>query len=292
MAVNIPTELLRSFVAIIDTGSMLQATERVFVTQSALSLQMRRLEEIVRQPLFNRQGRKLRLTQAGEHLAGTAREILALNDRLFASLQGQALSGTARIGLNQDFAEVFLPGVLQEFAIAHPEIQLHVRVAGSQELLDALRAETLDIVLCVRPDAEPNGIKFEPMKWIGQPHLLERDILPLALLEEPCLYRATALKTLEEAGRPFRIVVETASLSGLRAAVQAGLGITCRNNLFLGASMAQDLGTGHLPAVPNVSYALFESPTPSSAGKFLATLTRQCVTELSGEQHGWSEDRA
>jgi DNA-binding transcriptional LysR family regulator len=283
MAVNIPTELLRSFVAIIDTGSMLQATERVFVTQSALSLQMRRLEEIVRQPLFNRQGRKLRLTQAGEHVAETAREILALNDRLFASLQGQALSGTARIGLNQDFAEVFLPGVLQEFAIAHPEIQLHVRVAGSQELLDALRAEALDIVLCVRPAAEPNGIKLEPMKWIGQPHLLERDILPLALLEEPCLYRATALKALEEAGLPFRIVVETASLSGLRAAVQAGLGITCRNALFLGDAMVQDLGTNHLPAVPDVSYALFESPTLSSAGKFLASLMRQFVSELSCE---------
>jgi DNA-binding transcriptional LysR family regulator len=281
MAVNIPTELLRSFVAIIDTGSMLQATERVFVTQSAISLQMRRLEEIVRQPLFNRQGRKLRLTQAGEHLAETAREILALNDRLFAALQGQALSGTARIGLNQDFAEVFLPGVLQEFAIAHPEIQLHVRVAGSQELLDALRAEALDIVLCVRPAGEPNGIKTEPMRWIGQPQLLERDILPLALLEEPCLYRATALKALEESGRPFRIVVETASLSGLRAAVQAALGITCRNALSLGASMVQDLGTNHLPAMPDVSYALFESPSLASAGKRLAALVRQNVRELN-----------
>src|ERR1700692_4849869 len=75
MAVNIPTELLRSFVAVIETGSILQATERVFVTQSAISLQMRRLEEIIRQPLFNRHGRKLRLTPAGEHLLSTARQI-------------------------------------------------------------------------------------------------------------------------------------------------------------------------------------------------------------------------
>jgi DNA-binding transcriptional LysR family regulator len=281
MAVNIPTELLRSFIAIIDSGSMQQATERVFVTQSAISLQMRRLEEIVRQPLFNRQGRKLRLTAAGEHMAGHAREILALNDRLFAALQGQALSGTARIGLNQDFAEVFLPGVLREFAITHPEIQLHVRVAGSQELLDALRTEALDIVLCVRPAGEPNGIKSEPVKWIGQPQLLEREILPLALLEEPCLYRTTSLKALEEAGQPFRIAVETASLSGLRAAVQAGLGVTGRNALFLGASMLQDLGTTQLPVLPEVSYALFTSPALSSAGKFLANLVRQNVSELN-----------
>jgi len=283
MAVNIPTELLRSFVAIIDTGSMLQATERVFVTQSAISLQMRRLEDIVRQPLFNRQGRRLRLTPAGEHLAGMAREILALNDRLFAAMQGQALSGTARIGLNQDFAEVFLPGVLQDFAIAHPETQLHVRVAGSRELLDAMGADALDIVLCVRPAGDANGIKTEPMRWIGQTRLLERDVLPLALLEEPCLYRATALKALEDAGRPFRIVVETASLSGLRAAVQAGLGVTCRNDLFLGASMVQELGARDLPVVPEVSYALFKSPAISSAGEFLATLIRQSVLELSAQ---------
>jgi len=283
MAVNIPTELLRSFVAIIDTGSMLQATERVFVTQSAISLQMRRLEEIVRQPLFNRQGRRLRLTPAGEHLAATAREILALNDRLFAAMQGQALSGTARIGLNQDFAEVFLPGVLQEFAIAHPEIQLHVRVAGSRELLDAMGADALDIVLCVRPAGDANGIKSEPMRWIGRRRLLEREVLPLALLEEPCLYRATALQALEEAGQPFRIVVETASLSGLRAAVQAGLGVTCRNDLFLGASIVQELGTRDLPAVPEVSYALFKSPAISSAGEFLTALIRQSVLELNAK---------
>jgi DNA-binding transcriptional LysR family regulator len=207
-----------------------------------------------------------------------------LNDRLFASLQGQALSGTARIGLNQDFAEVFLPGVLQEFAITHPEIQLHVRVAGSRELLDAMSADALDIVLCVRPAGDPHGIKTEPMKWIGQSRLLEREVLPLALLEEPCLYRATALKALEEAGRPFRIVVETASLSGLRAGVQAGLGITCRNALFLGASMVEDLGTDRLPAPPEVSYALFSSPALSSAGKFLASLIRQSVLELNAAE--------
>jgi DNA-binding transcriptional LysR family regulator len=280
MAVNIPTELLRSFVAIIDTGSMLQATGRVFVTQSALSLQMRRLEEIVRQPLFNRQGRKLRLTPAGQHLAVTAREILALNDRLFAALQGQALTGRARIGMNQDFAEIFLPGVLQEFAIAHPEIQLQVRVAGSQELLDALRAEALDIVLCVRPGGDAAGIKSEPMRWIGQPQLLDRAPLPLALLEEPCLYRATALKALEEAGIPFRIVVETASLSGLRAAVQAGLGITCRNALLSDSALVAELAAGHLPALPMVSHALFTAPDASPAAKFLTGLIQQAVTEL------------
>lgn len=280
MAVNIPTELLRSFVAIIETGSMLQATERVFVTQSAISLQMRRLEEIIRQPLFNRQGRKLRLTQAGEHLLASARQILEMNDRVLASLRGQALSGAARIGLNQDFAEVFLPGILNEFAAAHPEIQLQVRVAGSQELLEALRAEQLDVVLCVRPGSEPKALKLAPMKWIGQPHLLEQEILPLAMLEEPCLFRATALRALEEADVKFRIVVETASLSVVRAAVQAGLGITCRNPLFIQSEPMPILVNARLPALPAAAYALFTLPDASLAAKHLASLVEENVAGL------------
>ena len=109
MAVNIPMELLRSFVAIIDTGSMLQATERVFLTQSALSLQMRRLEDLVRQPLFNRQGRRLRLTPAGDRLLRTARDILSLNDQVLAALQGQALSGSVRLGIFDQFNDSASP---------------------------------------------------------------------------------------------------------------------------------------------------------------------------------------
>lgn len=280
MAVNLPMEVLRSFVAIIDTGSMLQATERVFVTQSALSLQMRRLEEVVRQPLFNRQGRKLRLTQAGEHLLATARQILALNDRVLASLQGLALSGTVRIGLNQDFAEILLPGVLNEFVITNPEIQMHVRVGGSQELLDAMKAEQIDVVLCVRAENEPRNIKTMPMKWIGHQHLLDRDVLPLALLEEPCLFRATALRVLEEARRPFRVVVETASLSGVRAAVQSGLAITCRNALFTEPDLMPTLPDDSMPALPSNGYALFIANQPSDASQRLAEMLRDAALGL------------
>jgi DNA-binding transcriptional LysR family regulator len=274
-------ELLRSFVAINETGSMQQATKRVFVTQSALSLQMRRLEEIVRQPLFHRQGRKLSLSQAGVHLLSSAKQILEMNDRLFASLQGQALSGHVRVGLNQDFAEIFLPGVLNEFVILHPEIQLQVRVGGSQELLEALKSDALDVVFCVRPESEPQNIKIVPMQWVGQEHLLEQEVLPLALLEEPCLFRATALALLEESGRKFRVVVETASLSVLRAAVQAGLAITCRNKLFIDSGLMPFLPAASLPALPNHGYALFMAQLPSPAALRLAELVRQSVTTLA-----------
>jgi len=268
----LPTELLRSFVAIVETGSMQQATERVFVTQSALSLQMRRLEDIVRQPLFHRQGRRLRVTTAGEHLLTTARQMLAMNDRVLAALQGQALSGTVRIGLNQDFSEMFLPGVLRDFVARHPEVQLHVRVGGSQELLDALRADQLDVVLCVREAGEPNMIKTGSMEWLGDARLLDYPVLPLALLEPPCIFRAAALRALEAAGRPCRIIVESASLSGVRAAVQAGLAVTCRNPLFIDPELTTVLHGSFLPALPGMGFALHVHPRASAAAQHLAAL--------------------
>jgi DNA-binding transcriptional LysR family regulator len=280
MAVNLPTELLRSFVAIVETGSMLQATDRVFVTQSALSLQMRRLEDIVRQPLFHRQGRKLRLTAAGEHLLETARQMLAMNDRVLASLKGQALSGTVRIGLNQDFADMFLAGVLRDFVMTHPDVQMQVRIGGSQELLDALRTDLLDVVLCVRLGGEPNAIKTGAMEWLGDAALLGRADLPLALLEPPCVFRAAALRVLEAAGRKFRIMVETASLSGVRAAVQAGLAITCRNPLFIDTESMPVLRSVHLPALPEICFALHVGAQASPAAKHLAALVGDTVAAI------------
>src|ERR1700753_66361 len=108
MAVNLPTDLMRSFTAIVDSGSMLRATERVFVTQSALSLQMKRLEETGQTPLFHRDGRRLVLTPAGQTLLAFAREMLATNDKALSALNGDVLAGPARVGMVQDFAEVLL----------------------------------------------------------------------------------------------------------------------------------------------------------------------------------------
>jgi len=281
LAVNLPTELLRSFVAIVDTGSMQQATERVFVTQSALSLQMRRLEDIVRQPLFHRQGRKLRVTPAGEHLLQTARQILAMNDRVLAAIQGQALSGAVRLGLNQDFAEMFLPGVLRDFVTRHPDVQLHVRIGGSQELVEALRASQLDVVLCVREAGDPNAIKTGAMEWLGDPRLTERAVLPLALLEPPCIFRAAALRALEAAGRPFRLAIETASLSGVRAALQAGLAITCRNPHFLDPEHMTVLHGAGLPDLPKMCFALFVDPLASPAAQHLAALMTDTTASVA-----------
>jgi DNA-binding transcriptional LysR family regulator len=279
MAVNLPTELLRSFAAIVDSGSMLRATERVFVTQSALSLQMKRLEETLQTPLFHRDGRRLTLTPAGQTLLAFAREILSTNDRAVATLTGDALAGPLRVGLVQDFAETLLSGLLSGFAKLHEETQLQVRVAGSAELLDLLSADRLDVVLCMGAADDPAAVASAPMVWLGDPALARLDILPLAVLEPPCRFRDAALAALDAAGRPYRVVVETPSLSVLRAALDADLCVTCRTTVVLERPIEPAEAPG-LPPLPSVSFTRHTRPDPHPMVRRLADLIQDSVPSL------------
>ena len=277
MAVNLPTELLRSFTAIVDSGSMLRATERVFVTQSALSLQMKRLEEIVQVPLFRRDGRRLGLTASGDALLVFAKEMLATNDRAVAALNRDVLNGPARIGFVQDFAETLLTGVLARFAELNPETQLQVRVGGSAELLELLSTDRMDVVLCMGAEDDPAAVQIAPMHWLGQAEVAKRTPLPIAILEQPCRFRDASLAALEAAGRPYRVALETPSLSALRAAVDSGLGVTCRTDLFMDCVI--DRAEADLPPLPNVAYARHIRPTPPVAITRLADLILNAVVE-------------
>jgi DNA-binding transcriptional LysR family regulator len=257
---------------------MLRATERVFVTQSALSLQMKRLEETVLTPLFHREGRRLVLTPAGQTLLPRAREILALNDRAVVALTGDALAGPARVGLVQDFAETLLSGVLARFAQLNPETQLQVRVAGSPELLGLLEADRLDVVLCMGAADDPRAARVVPMVWHGESVLAENDVLPIAILESPCRFRDAALAALERDGRPYRVALETPSLSALRAAVQAGLAVTCRTALFL--PERAPLASNRLPPLPEVAYVQKLNDTPHAAIAKLGQLIHAAALDL------------
>ena len=278
MAVNLPTELLRSFAAIVDSGSMLRATERVFVTQSALSLQMKRLEDIVQVQLFRRDGRRLGLTPAGTALLGYARDMLAVNDRAVAALTGDTLNGPARIGFVQDFAETLLGGVLARFAELNPDTQLQVRVGGSAELLELLASDRMDVLLCMGAEDDPAAVQTAPMQWLGAQDLAARDPVPLAVLELPCRFRDASIAALEAAGRPYRIALETPSLSALRAAVDSGLGVTCRTTLFMDRPI--DTIAARLPALPRVAYARHIRPSPPTAISRLADLVLKAVISV------------
>jgi len=279
MAVNLPTELLRSFAAIVDSGSMLRATERVFVTQSALSLQMKRLEETVQASLFQREGRRLALTPAGQTLLTYAREILATNDRAVSALNGDALAGPARVGLVQDFAETLLSGVLARFSRLNPDTQLQVRVGGSPALLEDLESDRLDVVLCMGAADDAAAIRVAPMTWIGDGDLAAHQVLPIAILERPCRFRDAALAALEAEGRAHRVVLETPSLSVLRAAVDCGLAITCRTRIFSDRALDAEAAAG-LPGLPKVAYVRHIRASPHPTIERLGVLMKAAVLDL------------
>lgn len=278
MPVNLPTTLLRSFVAIVDSGSMLSASEQVFVTQSALSLQIKRLEELLQQSLFVRDGRRLSLTPAGDMMLDYARRVLDLHDEAIAAISSGRFAGPARVGMVQDFAETLLTGLLARFAELHPDAQIYARVAGTAELQGLLERRQLDIILGFSAGADPSAITTAPMSWYGDASLARRSVIPLAVLETPCRFREAAIRALDEAGRPYRITVETPNLTTLRSAVSAGLGLTCRTHLFLRDVAALDAHL--LPPLPRVASILQTADTLDAPTRRLADLARETILAL------------
>ncbi|HEY0314938.1 MAG TPA: LysR substrate-binding domain-containing protein [Sphingomonas sp.] len=278
MPVNLPTNLLRSFVAIVDAGSMLNAADQVFVTQSALSLQIKRLEELVQQSLFTREGRKLQLTPSGEVLLDYARRMLALHDEAVAAVNRGQFAGPIRVGMVQDVAETLLSGLLARFAELHPDSQIYGRVAGTLELLELLHRGQLDIVIGYAAADDPAAIKVSPMHWYGKAELANGPVVPLAVLEKPCRFREAAIAALEASGRSYRITVETPNLSTLRAAVEAGMGLTCRTHLFLPSEIA--MRETDLPGLPKVAFIVGGAPDASIAATRLIELAGETVRSL------------
>jgi len=270
--------MLRTLVAIVDTGSMSQATKRVLRTQSALSLQIKRLEELVQTPLFLRDRRTLVLTPAGEVLLQHAREILKINDRAMASLADDVLTGPVHVGMVQDFADTLLTGVLARFARLNPETQVQVRVDNTYALTEMLTMDRLDIVLCLADPQDFQAVKVADMVWLGNPSLITEPVIPVAVLDKPCLCRGAGIAAIEQAGLDYRIVLETPSLAVIMNTVKAGLAITCRPGAFLGAGLAP-LCLPNLP-LPQVAYALHWRASAHKSVSRLIELLRAAVHDL------------
>lgn len=284
MARNVPTELLRSFVAIVEAGSMAQATETIFLTQSALSLQMKRLEDVLQQKLFRRNGRKLVLSPAGEELVTYARQLLAINDRIMHKLGHISEPEPITIGMVQDFADTILSDVLAHFRLEHPRCRLTVRIGGSAELLEMFDRSRLDIVLCLgqhgdRLNASQRIVGHDRMVWIGDPGVLDQSELPLVLLEPPCRFREVALRTLAKARREYRIVLETPHLPAMRAGVRSGLGASCRTRRFATSEGLSVLPKGILPDMPEIETILVQRNGLTDAAQDLAELLGQASAD-------------
>lgn len=227
---TIDTITLQVFIAVAETGSFTKAAEKVGRTQSAISQQIAKLENLLGKTLLLR-GKSFALTSEGEIFLGYAKQIFALHREALDRFKEPDLEGEVRFGLPEDFASVFLSDVLVDFARTHPRIMLNIECDLTLNLFERFKQKEFDLVLVKmnRPEDFPNGqeIWSEPLEWAGNSSLIGKNKpIPLVLSPQPCVYRARALKALEEKGLKWRLAFSSTSYAGTIAAVKAGMGIT------------------------------------------------------------------
>jgi DNA-binding transcriptional LysR family regulator len=255
---NLSLDSLRTLVATQDLGGFGRASERLLRTPSAISLQMKRLQEEIGVPLFRKQGRKMLLTEQGEIALRYARRVLELNDEMIDTLRGSSLAGVVRIGFGQDFTGNVLPLVIARFNALYPLVKLEVTVDLGQVLLQSIDSGDLDLALTL-DGAQKKTAQFLselPLHWIASPSFRDhaKQPLPLALFNPPCGCQTPGLEALESAGRSWRVAMTSPSLTGVWAAVSAGLGLTTRAELGLPADV-QTIELG-LPPLGNIPITL------------------------------------
>ncbi|WP_112800734.1 LysR substrate-binding domain-containing protein [Rhizobium sp. SYY.PMSO] len=283
-------DVLRSFVTGMDLGSYAKAADRLGRSTSAISAQLKKLEEQAGTPIFRKAGRGLALTEAGETMLGYARRLLDLNDEAATALHGTELEGWVRLGLQEDFGETLLPEVLGRFARAHPKVRIEARVVRNAELIERITSGKLDLALAWSDGfrtAYTDRIAEVPTCWVGPAngavrwHAESGEIMPLASLEAPCLLRTVATKALDRAGIGWRVSFVSPSLGGLWAATAAGLGLALRTPLGLPLKVRQLMpGEAGLPPLPKLDLVLHRAEAEASpATERLASIILQAVRQ-------------
>jgi DNA-binding transcriptional LysR family regulator len=255
-------DVLRTFVAISETGSFTTAANAVFRTPSAVSMQIKKLEDILGRTVFSRDARSVTLTTDGEMLLGYARRMLSINREAVSKFIIPDISGVVRLGSPDDYGERVLPHVLKRFAQSHPSIAVDVVIDQSSNLRRRMDDRTLDITLLTNSlKVNMDGAEImltEPIVWAGAKggcaHL--RDPLPISVWEEGCAWRAGALEALGREGRNYRIAYMSAHTAGQRAAIMSDLAVAPLPKSFLGQDMIELTPKDGMPDIGSYSLAM------------------------------------
>ncbi|MCR4267750.1 LysR substrate-binding domain-containing protein [Nitratireductor sp. ZSWI3] len=259
-------DVLRTFVAIAETGSFTAAANAVFRTPSAVSMQIKKLEEMLGRSVFERDARSVSLTADGELLLSYARRLLALNREAVSKFVMPDISGIVRLGSPDDFGERVLPSVLRRFAQTHPSIAVDVVIDQSSSLRKRMANRQLDLTLLTcTGDIDHVGVQIiftEPIVWAGakggSAHL--REPLPLSLWEEGCAWRAGALSAMSKDGRDYRIAYMSAHTAGQRAAILSDLAIAPLPKSFLRDDLVELGPKDGLPKLGNYHIGMIVTP--------------------------------
>lgn len=227
------SDQLRTFVAVAETKSFTRAAQEVHRTQAAVSMQIKKLEERIGQPLFDRSAKETRLTSHGQTLLRYARKIIALNEQAVGAFQQDGFAGEIKLGLPDDYAERLLPRVLAAFHRTHPGIEMTVECKSSTEVGRLVREGALDMGLVTHADMSLGNdgptmgtiVRREHLVWIGSDALAAQDPdpVPLALSPNPCAWRTMAIRGLQSHGKQAQVTFCSHSAAALNSAVAAGL---------------------------------------------------------------------
>ncbi|MRE59014.1 transcriptional regulator HexA [Morganella morganii] len=265
---NLDLDLLRTFVAVADLNTFAAAAAAVCRTQSAVSQQMQRLEQLVGRELFARHGRNKLLTDHGLQLLGYARQILRANDDATASLAYNDAEGELRIGASDDSVDSLLPFLLNRIASVYPRMAVDVRIKRSQYIEGMLDNHEIDLALTTTRIAHHprTALRTAPVLWHCAPdfQLQPNEPIPLVVMDETNPFRHLAAETLDEAGVQWRIAYEAASLSAVRAAVNAEVGITARPLEMQNADLRILSVSEGLPRLPEIQYWLYRNSDEQS----------------------------
>lgn len=281
---DLELDLLRVFVTVVDSGGFTRAAECLHSTQSTVSQQIRRLEERLATPLLIRDTRRVGLTERGELFLGYARRLLALSEETLAALSETQLQGDVRIGSAQEIADGGLADLLGHFSRLHPGVRLEVTVDANLRLREKVEQGELDLALLFQePGQQISGTArcevFQRLRrvWVASLEftLNDNQPLPLVLPVAPCIFRNAVLHELDAIGRPWRVVLSTPSLAGIRAALRAGLGVGVRTERWLESDM-RIIEEG-LPPLPDVELALVSA---TETGEEVVERLREAVRKV------------
>jgi DNA-binding transcriptional LysR family regulator len=265
---SLDIRMLRSLVSVVDTGSITETARRFGRTQPAISLQIQRLEEITGKVLFRNESRRMHLTSDGDMVLAYAKSILRLHDELLSRLSSPEVQGHVVLGVPDLYAAYVLPTVLSVFKEAFPRIQVEVRCALSTPTVDRVRRGEVDLALVTRMNDFTRGLVVhqEQLVWMASEHSEAQfeDPVPLALLPPGNVYREYAIDRVERAGRKWQIACVSESVSGLHAAVFAGMAVTVLGRCALVPGMRElTPEEGFLP-LPKVDLLLYKAPGVTS----------------------------
>jgi DNA-binding transcriptional LysR family regulator len=264
MTALIDIEQLRTFIAIAETGSFTRAAEIVHKTQSAVSMQMKRLEERLDRPIFSRDGRASKLTEDGERLLDYARRIVKLNVEALATFSDQELFGRVRLGVPDDYADRYLPEIMARFARAYPGVELTVVCEPSVALFDRIEANDLDLAIVTNCNANRTSeiFRHESLLWVtSNRHATQlEEPLPLALGRPSCAFRQSAVECLERMGRAHRVLYTSPNSGAVAAAVLSGLAVSVFPESGLRPGMRVLTPADGFPELPPCGIGLVRNP--------------------------------